>query len=456
MKIRSRLTLQFSLLVASILILFSLTIYFLSSYYRQQEFYSRLKDRAHNTAKLLIEIEEVSSDLLKKIDKNTIALPQEKISIYNKQNEQIYSSSDDSSIIAASLLSKIRVENEVLFRDGEKEGIGFLYDEKNTGFVIVAIAFDRFGLRKLDFLKFVLTAGLIASVIIIMFAGWFYSGQALKPISKVIGQVDKISAGNLKVRVDEGNGSDEIALLAITFNKMLSRLESAFEMQRSFVSNASHELRTPLTTITGQIDVTLMKKRTNDEYEQMLYSIYEDIQQLSRLSNGLLDLAQASFDISKISFSSLRIDELLWQSRAEILKRQSGYSVKIIFENFPEDEQYLKIKGNEHLLKTAFINLMENACKFSPDKTVSVLLNISNSMAYIYFKDGGIGISPGEIEQVLEPFYRGQNARTIKGHGLGLSLTNKILQLHQGTLNISSQINHGTTVTACFGLGMKD
>ena len=107
MKIRSRLTLQFTVIVASILILFSLTIYFLSAYYRQQEFYSRLQDRAHNTAKLLIEIEEVSSELLKKIDKSTIALPLEKITIYNEKNELIYNSTDDSVKIRKGFLGKI-------------------------------------------------------------------------------------------------------------------------------------------------------------------------------------------------------------------------------------------------------------------------------------------------------------------------------------------------------------
>lgn len=447
MKIRSRLTLQFSLIVASILILFSLTIYFLSSYYRQQEFYSRLKDRAHNTAKLLIEIEEVSMDLLKKIDKNTIALPFERITIYNEQNKQLYNSTDESPEAALEILHKIRVENEVLFREGEKEVIGFLYTDKHNRFVIIASAHDKFGIRKLNFLRFLLITGLFASVIITMLAGWFYSGQALKPISDVIAQVDKISAGNLNLRVEEGNGSDEIALLAITFNKMLSRLESAFEMQRSFVSNASHELRTPLTTITGQIDVALMKKRTADEYESMLHSILEDIRHLGQLSNGLLDLAQASLDVSKINISSVRIDELLWQARTELLKSQPEYSIKILFENFPEEERKLSLPGNEHLLKTAVINLMENACKFSADKSVSVLLNITDNGVHIYFKDNGIGISTTEIDQVFEPFYRGQNAKTNKGHGLGLSLSSKIIQLHRGKINLSSQLNNGTTVT---------
>lgn len=447
MKIRSRLTLQFSLIAASILILFSVTIFLLSSYYRQQEFYSRLKDRALNTAKLLIEIEEVSPDLLKKIDKNTIALPLEKISIYNGENKLLYNSSEDSSGADLNLLVRIKSGEEIIFKTEEKEGLGFLYNDKHNKFVVIASAYDKFGLRKLNFLKIVLIAGLIASVIIALLAGWFFSGQALKPISNVISQVDTISARSLNLRVDEGNGSDEIALLAITFNKMLSRLESAFEMQRSFVSNASHELRTPLTTITGHIEVALMKPRSTVEYESLLHSLHEDILHLSKLSNGLLDLAQASFDVSKIFFSPVRVDELLWQSRTELLKRQPQYTITILFDNFPDDEQLLRLKGNEYLLKTAMINLLDNACKFSEGKSVEVLMKFSSGRFYLYFKDKGIGISAEEMEQVFEPFYRGHNARTVKGHGLGLPLTQKIINQHNGTVTISSQLNHGTTVT---------
>ena len=99
-------------------------------------------------------------------------------------------------------------------------------------------------------------------------------------MSDVVKQVDKITISSLDMRVNEGNGTDEIAQLAITFNKMLKRLESSFEMQRSFVSNASHELRTPLTSITGQIEVSLMKSRTHEEYETILESVLKTLKVL--------------------------------------------------------------------------------------------------------------------------------------------------------------------------------
>ncbi|MBA3971464.1 MAG: two-component sensor histidine kinase, partial [Bacteroidetes bacterium] len=220
MKIRTRLALRFSIIVASILILFAIAIYYFSSSYREQEFYSRLQEKASNTAKLLIEVDEVSHDLLKIIDKNTASLPEEKIVIYNYLNKEIYNSIDnDTAIVYKTLLDKIRLAKEVRYKNGSSEVFAILYTGKYDRFVVIASAFDQYGLSKLRNLKFILIGGLIVCVIATMLAGWIYSGQALSPISGVIAQVGNITAFNLNKRVSEGNGTDEIAQLAVTFNK---------------------------------------------------------------------------------------------------------------------------------------------------------------------------------------------------------------------------------------------
>jgi signal transduction histidine kinase len=121
--------------------------------------------------------------------------------------------------------------------------------------------------------------------------------------------------------VAEGTENDEISKLAHTFNNMLERLETAFKMQKNFIANASHELRTPLTTITGQLEVALMNVRTNTEYENIMYSVLEDIKNLNTASNRLLLLAQASSETSEIDFRPVRIDDVVWQGVAELRKR---------------------------------------------------------------------------------------------------------------------------------------
>lgn len=449
--IRTRLSIQFTYIVTFILILFSFIIYYFSDSYREAEFYSRLEKKALTTAKLLIQVKEVDYNLMKIIDRNTInAINNETVMIFDNKDSLIYNSSDSEAIpVSKSLISKIRQSGSIRSHEGEKEVIGLLYVDKNNQYVILASALDSYGLKKLGNLKWIIIVGFFISIIMTVYLSKIYATRALKPMSDVVKQVDKINIANMDVRVNEGNGTDEIAQLAITFNKMLERLESAFEMQRSFVSNASHELRTPLTSITGQIEVSLMKSRTHQEYKATLESVLEDIKNLNELSNGLLDLAKASSDISAVALHALRIDEILWHTRTALMERKKYYRISINFSEPIEDEKELMVLGNDHLLKTAIANLMDNACKFSPDKSVEILLSVRDKCIVAAFSDNGIGIEKTNMENIFLPFFRAENAKNIAGNGLGLSLTDKIIRLHQGTLSIASQINKGTTVTIC-------
>lgn len=450
LSIRTRLTLQFTYIVTFILILFSFIIYYFSANYRESEFYSRLETKASNTAKLLIEVNEVDNNLLKIIDRNTLnALSTEKVIVYDHNNAMIYNSLDENNEapLPTGLLNEIRLSKKVYSHDGKKEVVGILHSDKFGEFVIIASALDKYGRNKLRNLRLIIITGFFISIGLTIFIGRIYAYKALKPISDVVKQVDRITINSLNTLVDVGNGTDEIAQLAITFNKMLERLISAFEMQRSFVSNASHELRTPLTSITGQIEVSLMKPRSQHEYEAILESILEDIRNLNALSNGLLDLAKVNSDISAISLVPVRIDEILWETRTDLIQRKKDYNISVKFGGSIEDERELIVLGNEQLLKTAIINLMDNACKFSPDKSVKVYLFTEAKFIEIEVVDNGIGIEPQAIESIFNPFFRAKNAKNIPGSGLGLSLTGKIIQIHHGTIVVESQLRKGTKVT---------
>lgn len=453
MKIRTKLALYFTLIVASILFFFAIAIYYFSSTYREQQFVSRLNEKAVNTAKLLIDVDEVSYDLLKIIGKNTTSLPEEKIVIYNSSNKKIYDNGDNyKASYSKHILDKVRRKKEIHYAENNKDILAILYPGKQDQFVVIASAFDKYGLSKLKNLRFILIGGLLICVIATMMAGWIYSGRMLRPIAEVVREVDKITAFNLNQRVNEGNGTDEIAYLAVTFNRMLDRIEDAFNIQKGFVSNASHELRTPLTSITGQIEVSLMNKRSQEEYEAVLFSILEDTRSLNKLTNGLLELTQANMDIAGIKLNNIRIDELLWQVKNEIIKRNPNYRINIQISDLPEDETKLIILGSEQLLKTAFLNIIENACKFSSGKDVNVSFSVNNNFIELNVTDMGIGISHADIQRIFQPFYRGNNAKKYSGHGLGLSLAKKIIQLHRGNLTIDSVIDKYTTVKTTFPL----
>jgi len=432
--------------------LFAATIYYFSSSYRQKVFYERLSEKANNYAQLLIKLNRIDPELIKIVDRNTAYLVSENIIVYNSKNKLLFKTLEDSPEIQNSFLNKVRAEKEIKFEEGKNEVLALLYINKNDPFVVLVSAYDKYGLNKINNLKIILLIGLLICVIATMLAGWIYAGQALSPISGVIKQVDKITASNLTQHVDEGNGTDEIGQLAVTFNRMLERIRQSFELQKSFVSNSSHELRTPLTSITGQLEVTLMSEREPEEYRTVLNSILEDIKSINRLANGLLELAQADMDISRLKMKKVRIDELLWVSRTDLLKRNADYKINIEIIEFPDEEGKLTVQGSEYLLKSALLNIMDNACKFSDNKEVNITFKSWKEEVEITFSDKGIGISEEDMEKINQPFYRGTNARNFMGHGLGLSLTSKIVALHNGEMKIESKENEFTKVNLKFKL----
>ncbi|MBK6347915.1 MAG: HAMP domain-containing histidine kinase [Bacteroidales bacterium] len=450
MQIRTRLTLQFALLVGGILIAFSILIYTLSANYRKQEFTQRLKERAINTAKLLIDVKEINDNLLRIIDSsNYSALLGDEVVVFDYfKKSRIYMNVDSSTLnISEELLSKIRNNEEFTFSQGNREAIGLLYSNDLRRFVVIASAVDTYGITKLNNLLIVLLIGLISSIILTLLTGMFFSRQSLRPISEVITQVSTISGSTLEQRVDEGNGTDEIAHLAITFNKMLDRIEKAFKVQKSFVSNASHELRTPLAAITSQIEVALMKHREAEEYKDVLNSLLDDARSLTSLANNLLEIARTEQDIRTLKTSAVRFDELFLQTQSDILFLHPEYSIEIIInDNTIDEDQDLTIFGNENLLKLIIVNLLDNACKFSGGKTVSATLSYNPENVHLLVKDQGIGISSDDLPHIFEPFYRAKNAQTISGHGIGLPLISKITTLHNGKIIVSSVEGEGTTV----------
>ena len=452
MNIRNRLTFRFIGIVAIIIFLSSLVIYFSSANYRELEFYSRLRNRAINTAKLLIEVDEVDVNLLRKIEKdNPVSLPNEKIVIFDFRNNILFSTDETKAIkIDSVLIDRIRLEDEVRMRQGSYEVLGFLFKSPYDRFVVVTGATDIYGFNKLKNLRNILYVVFVSSIIVVSVSGWLFSGKALEPISHVVHQVDEISITSLNLRVDEGNGKDEVALLAQTFNRMLRRLEGSFKVQKNFIANASHELRTPLTAITGQLEVTLLNARSNGEYEKVINSVLDDIKSLNDLSNRLLLLAQASSERLDRKSTLLRIDELVWQSRDELARHNPAYTIRIDIDHALDDEKMLTIEGDEQLIKVALSNIMENGCKYSDDQRIDVLIDTTRFGLQLIFKDNGMGIPPEDMSDIFEPFYRASNTKNVGGHGIGLSMVKRIVALHHGTVQIKSELGVGTTVAVTF------
>ena len=332
------------------------------------------------------------------------------------------------------------------------------------GFAVFAVLeqllFPDAGFDMLQILNVKLLAIWAISFLVLFVIGYLMARNALNPVSKIIKQVEKITASNLNQRVETDNPRDEIGELAATFNDTLDRLEESFEPQKMFVSNVSHELRTPLAALIAELELSLRKERSNEDYKNVVESALIDARKIEKLSNGLMDLAKASYHTNQIKMSAVRLDEILLDASTIVMQADNKCSVNLIFDennehtsaSLSDREQNITILGNEYLLRTAFVNLIENNCKFSQNHTSTVQILLSEQSISIRFSDTGTGISPEDISQIFKPFYRGKNQFFSAGNGIGMTLVERIVNLHNGSIVIDSKEGVGTSFTLTFGL----
>jgi two-component system, OmpR family, sensor histidine kinase ArlS len=443
MKIKDRLTLQFTGLVALILMLFCCTILYIAAYQRKKDFNNKLKEKALNTVRLLVEVDEIDTDLLKRIRRKYLSsLPDEFVRVYDASNNRIFKDDTISFKMPKEQIDLVRQTSEASFTFHERQIIGIAYD--NGKYVVTASAIDKDGIERIWILGIIMFSVYLISLVVIFFSGRLFSKNALKPIARIIDQVRGITVSKLYLRVDEGKNKDEISILANEFNLLFSKVEYAFEMQKRFVSNASHELRTPLTSIIGEVSVILMKERDKKDYQEVLRSILEESQKLRELSNDLLELAQAGIDDELSNTSSINVEDFVKNFIADLAKRENSPIVTLDLNNIYKDKENF-ITGNESLLLTAFSNVLDNAFKFSGNKPVSIQIYPEGQNVCFKITDEGIGISNKDLSNIFQPFYRTEDSQTIPGYGIGLSLVNRIILLHGGEIKIISEINRGTS-----------
>lgn len=448
MQIRTKLTLQFSVMVSVIVLITFVTIYYLTVEFAERDFYRRLREKAITSAILLIKVEQVDSALLQVIDRaKRDNLYRETVHVFDQENKELYFSGDTIKLdITPNILDRIRMSQEFHFQEKGFQLMGVLFKDGSNQYVSVVGAIDIHGQRRLSNQRTVLVIAFFILVAVTLAAGWIYSGRALRPLQRIMDDVESISPQNLDQRLKEGKHQDEMGKLIFIFNKLLDRISNAFKLQKMFVSNVSHELKNPLTNITSQLEVTLLKERSKEEYRSTIESVLEDIKGLNMLSNSLLELARLSRNSDSFSMSKLRLDEILWDARDTVTSIDTRYQVEIEIRDMPEEENMLYVEGNPYLLKTAFQNIIENACKFSSDMLAKVLLTIKGEYLEVQVSDRGPGIGEKDIGHVFEPFFRTDATSKVGGYGIGLSLCNRIISIHKGKIKIDSKLGAGTTV----------
>ena len=442
LSIRSRIALQFSFIVAIILGIIFTSVIFSFSIYRKLNFSSQLKERAIIAAEKFLSEDNVTKEKFQEIqNKYQKALPGEKIALFDKANKSVFIE-NQVLIYDHVILEKIRTQNELAFSEGPMECYGIYYHDNQGDYVIISSAKDSKGDDLIRFLIIIILIASIISLAGVYFLGLLFAKNALSPISNIIIQVSKMGASNLNLRVNEGKRKDELGRLAKTFNNLLSRLEKSFEMQKSFVSGASHEFRTPITSIIGEIEVCLSRPRDSPSYIQTLEGLLVQAEKLGNITESLLSLTRTGIEFS---FSEpIRLDQLVFDAVENLPKTLDNKRIELVLKDLPNDSSDLIIYGNKALLILALCNILSNALKFSKVSKVIFSLFQEEGQTIINVQDFGIGIETHDLTKIFQPFYRGINALEFSGTGIGLSLTEKIINMYSGQLLVNSLINQGT------------
>lgn len=440
MKLRERLSLSFSIVASFTLLFFGLAMFFFFSEYRKSEFNNRLKQRVEVTEKMFLERENFSDQAFRTIQEQFLnKLPEE--------TEEVVELTEDfreklKLEYPESFLETVTNNEEAFFERNDRQGSGKIFHVGGKDYLVLLTAKDDIGVRLMDHFLAIIFIGLAICIIAMVLVSYFVSGWILNPILQKISQANSISASNLHDRLDVGNAGDEMSQLAIAFNNLLDRVAEAFDTQRSFIDSASHEIRNPLTTIIGEAEFALQRERTKEEYIHSLSSISEEADRLNTLVNSLLKLSGINTRKASYPEEVFAITDVLQSAISKLHLLNPDQKVIV-----SGAELRLKSKGNIHLIETAFINLLDNACKFSFNKPVEVTIaDAPDDNFTVTIKDRGIGIPPEDIPKVTQPFHRAHNARKITGIGIGIPLTAKIIELHHGSLAFHSELGVGTEV----------
>ena len=279
-------------------------------------------------------------------------------------------------------------------------------------------------------------------IILVIFIGYRIVKNAFKPVKKISETALEIKKSkNFSRRIELDNSEDEIHKMAYTFNEMLDTVEETFIHEKQFSSDVSHELRTPITVILAQSDYALDYVETLDEAKESFEVINRQAKKMTNLINQIMELSkmerQNKIEKDKINFSNI-ILQLLEDYRTLL----ENNNIELI----THIEKDLRIYGNKLMLERLFVNLFTNAMKFTKT-TINVSLNRINKEVILQIKDDGIGITKEDQKYIWDRFFQTSDSRNKdknKGSGLGLSMVNRIVQLHLATIDVESEVGKGT------------
>lgn len=456
MKIVNRTSLVFTLFSAVIMFLFAYAVYFFSEINRQEEFVDRLRYKITWRAEFIFDAQVKEHQIRQLHEQNKKRIVEAQITVFDQHNKIVFADSDEQAY-PLSRLQEVKQSNYLTWQENNELYMGLHYQFEGKPYFIIGHAYDVTGFAHMERLQNILITIYLVALFFIFCSSFLFARYILKPINAIIHQIKDVSEHNLNKRVSSGTAKDELSELIHTFNDTFNRLEKSFNNQRHFVSIISHEFRTPLASMIAELELAQQLNTEVEEYRASIDSALLDAKDATVLSTALLDFARANYDSSQVNFTEIRLDEILLEAKLVVLEKNKDYRVSISFgTNEEADGEEILVQGNAYLLKVAFANLIENACKYSGDKHAQVEISRLGKQAVVSIKDQGIGIAEQDIPHIFELFYRVAGTSTKDGHGIGLSIVQRILEMHRGSIEVNSMVDAGTTFLVLLHLSRMD
>lgn len=319
--------------------------------------------------------------------------------------------------------------------------------EKIVGYLVVAMSLED--LEIVQILKHILLISYPLILILLYLFARFFAGRSIIPVSTIIETSGKITKDNLKTRIPLPNNKDELFALSQTINNLLDRVENAIEREKQFTSDASHELRTPLAVIKGTMEVLIRKPRNQQEYEEKIQFCISEVDRLNHMVDQLLLLARFENQKQNIKKETIYLNALILDNLTRFSDKIESKKLKVIT-SFDEDYY---IESDNYLVSIIVSNLISNAIKYSNNETeINITIWNDNETVLFSISDNGIGIASEDIEKIFTSFYRSNvaNHTQIKGTGLGLSIVKRLCDLLKVDINLTSQLEKGTTFVLRF------
>jgi signal transduction histidine kinase len=447
MLIKNKIIFGFVLLSSVLMMLFSVYIYVIYENNREKTFYERLKNKIAYTKEIYDKHDTLSEKVI-------TSIPEQSEYVFDENQKKIFFINPITDYeFDNNFFSNLNTKDEFQFHyrtkgeQHEKDGLAITFYNKGVKNYAVITAYNQNGFEMLSSLKSILIYGNVILIFLIAIAGYLLSYIALKPLNKLVHEIEAINPNNLNVKLIEGKNKDEVTIVANSFNSLLAKINSLVETQRSFISYASHELRTPLAAISGILETSIKYDKEVDALQNSSAQAYKELNKAITLTNELLQLSKIESIDSQIKFLQVNLLELVMDVINNYKKNNPLQEFDLFISDGYVESNDISIKGNEDLLKTALSNIIDNAIKYSDGEKIFLRMEMNTDEEIkISIRDNGIGIETIDMDKIYNPMTRGVNTGKKEGYGLGLTLTKKIIDIHKGRIEIKSKLKQGTEV----------